>query len=245
MASVYIPKIIHQSYSCRYDDLPQDIKNNIKKIKQINPSWEHRYYSDNDIVDFISQYYGVDMLKIYNRINPSYGAARADFFRYLLIYKIGGVWLDIKSTTNSSLDEKLYREDTFILSQWQNKLGERFQGFGLWKPLMHIPGGELQQWHIISATNNPLIKKVIQNVIGNINIYSPQKHGVGHVATFQITGPIAYTLSIVPLLKEYSYRIVDIHRDLDIEYSIYQDRTGHRKLYKQHYSQLQEPLILK
>ena len=38
------------------------------------------------------------------------------FFRYLLMYEIGGVYLDIKSTANKKLDDVLEENDAFILS---------------------------------------------------------------------------------------------------------------------------------
>lgn len=242
MGSMYIPKIIHQSYMSKY--VPQEIFDNINKIKKINPNWEYRFYDDNDIINFISANYDDNILQAYNSINVKYGAARADFFRYLLIYKVGGVWLDIKATINRSLDETLKKNDYFLLSQWQNKMGEIFQGRGLWSVLRFIPGGEFQQWHIISAPNNPLIKQVIDTVLNNIKIYSPQRFGVGLEGVLLTTGPIMYSLSIAPVLQKYKYRFIDIHRDLNIDYSIYNGGIKHRNLYKTHYSQLNEPIIL-
>ena len=237
-----IPKIIHQSYHTKA--VPDIINKNISKIKKMNPDWEYRFYDDNDQVEFISHNYGPEMLKAYLKINPLYGAARADFFRYLLINKVGGVWLDIKSTMNQSLDISLQKNDSFLLAQWQNKEGELFQGRGLFDDLKHIQNGEFQQWHIISEPNNPLIKAVIQNVLKNISTYSPDKFGVGFMGVLRTTGPIAYTLAIAPLLKKYPYRFIDTNKDLRFQYSILTKKFAHRKLYNKHYSQLTEPVII-
>ena len=49
------------------------------------------------LLDFIKSSYGQREIASYNRINKSYGAARADYFRYLLLYQKGGVWLDAKT----------------------------------------------------------------------------------------------------------------------------------------------------
>ncbi len=46
-----IPKIIHQTWYKK--DLPNSIKNNIEKIKKLNPDYEYNFYDDNDILIFI------------------------------------------------------------------------------------------------------------------------------------------------------------------------------------------------
>ncbi len=123
---LHIPKIIHQSYSTV--DLNEKLLQNISNIKNLNPDWEYRYYDDEDCVVFIKNNFDDRILQAYNKINPVYGAARADLFRYLLIYKIGGVWLDVKSSITKPLDSTLEPNDHFLLSQWQNRMGEPFQG---------------------------------------------------------------------------------------------------------------------
>jgi len=237
-----IPKIIHQSYHTK--EVPDIINKNIEKIKNMNPGWEHRFYDDDDQVKFITQHYGPEMLKAYLKINPLYGAARADFFRYLLINKVGGVWLDIKSSMNQSLDTSLQNKDSFLLAQWNNKSEGLFQGWGLFDELKDIKNGEFQQWHIVSAPHNPLIKAVIQRVLHNIATYTPDKFGVGWMGVLRTTGPIAYTLAIAPLLKEYPHHFVDVEKDLKFQYTIMRGKFAHRTLHKRHYSQLTEPIIL-
>ncbi len=236
-----IPKIIHQSYVST--KVPQKIADNIKKIKTLNKDWQHRMYTNEDMSAFIAKYYSEEILYCFQRINPNYGAARADFFRYLLIYKVGGLWLDIKSTTDAPLSENLYEDDYFLLSQWRNKMGEKFQGWGLFPELNHVPGGEFQQWFILSAPRNPAIERVILNVVNQIKNYSIHIHGVGHKGVLRTTGPIVFTLSILPHLKSNLYRFTDIETDLKIKYSVY-SKSDHRKLFKQHYSELSEPIIL-
>ncbi len=243
LKNTIIPKIIHQSYHTK--DLPdRKIIENIEKLKKTNPAWEYRFYDEEERIDFITDHYGPDILKAYHKINPLYGASRADFFRHLLVYKMGGVWLDIKSTIDQDLDITLRENDTFILSQWQNKMGEPLQGRGLYKELSHIPGGEFEVWHVLSVPNNPFIKAMIERLLNNIYSYTPEKFGVGFWGGMRTTGPIAYTLAIAPLLKAYPHRFVDIERDMKFRWTIYADRYTHRKHSKIHYTKLKEPVIL-
>src|SRR5438067_2696757 len=87
-----IPKVIHQTFPTK--DLPPRIQANVELIRSQNPDYEWNFYDDKKIVDFISSRYDQRILDLYLKINPNYGAARADLFRYLCIYQLGGVYLD-------------------------------------------------------------------------------------------------------------------------------------------------------
>ena len=106
----------------------------------------------------------------YERINRIYGVARTDFFRYLLMYWQGGVYLDIKSTATRPLDEVLTSSD-YHLSQWRNGPGERYEGWGSYPDIGMT--SEFQQWHIVAPPKYPFLKAVITKVMRNIDYYQP------------------------------------------------------------------------
>lgn len=238
-----IPRIIHQTYFSR--NLPDELKENIERIKGMNPGWEYRYYDDSDIDDFIRTNYGQYVHELFSRINPKYGAARADLFRYLLMYKIGGVYLDIKSSTGRPLNDVLKPADRYLLSVWDNDAGGEHQGWGKHPELRHVSGGEFQQWHIVAAPGHPFLRVVIANVLRNIEIYNPLFHGTGSFGVLNLTGPIAYTLAIAPILHRHDHRLVDCKNGLGFVYSIYGSAVsgGHKALFKSHYTQLDEPVV--
>lgn len=237
-----IPKIIHQTVRDKAAIHPV-FSENISKIKCINPGWEHKLYDDRDIYEFISSNYDSSILDAYQSINPIYGAAKADFFRYLLIYKCGGVYLDIKSTVTKKLDLVLKEDDQFLLSHWANGPGEPYRKWGLHRALG--PRGEYQQWHIVAAPGHPFLEEVIFRVTKNISNYGFFRHGVGKPAVMKITGPLAYTLAIQAAKERGNYRVVDI-RDLGFEYSIFGftlNSLAHEKYFQDHYGHLNELLV--
>ena len=236
-----IPKIIHQTHYL--DVLPAEINENIVKIKALNPGWEYRFYNDNDIQRFISENYGPDILAYFNRINPSYGAARADLFRYLVVYQCGGVYLDIKSTLTVPLDTVITDDDAFLLSYWKNKAGDEFEGFGI-HPELDAQKGEFQQWHVIGAPGHPFLKAVIEAVLSNIDTYLPSLHGVGQHGVVRLTGPVAYTLAINSLLRSHACRIAGGEEEIGLKYSIYK-KYSHMHIAKAgHYTVLKDSIIL-
>lgn len=237
-----IPKIIHQTYSSSV--LPDELESIARDLRLRNPDWEYRFYDEKARSSFILKNYDSEVYSIYNSINPSYGAARADLFRYLVLYKEGGVYLDIKSSCLVPLSDLIDENDEFFISNWPNLKGEEFYGAGLLKELKGLEHGEYQQWYIISKPNSPFLEAVIDKVLSNIKKYTPWKIGVAKVGVLRLTGPIPYTLAICPLLNKYSYRYARNHNDFSLQYSMLPSQNTHVELMKNHYSLCSEPIIL-
>lgn len=227
-----IPKVIHQVYiQQKSDKLPLQILENINYIQKLNPDWKYQLYTDDEVESFILTHYGNNMLKVYNKINPDYAAAKCDLFRYLLIYKKGGVYLDIKSAMSKPLND-IIKEDVYYLSHWKQKY---------WKNIFP-PNGEFQQWFIISKPKHPYLKNVIQNVIHNISNYDKEKNGVGKFATLSLTGPIVYTRTINKILKKHKHKIYMTHQQLGMIYN--NTPENHFNFFKKHYTKLNTPVVL-
>ena len=235
-----IPKIIHQTFY--QSDLPETLQKNVNKLKELNREWEYRFYDDTAIVDFITANYPAHVLKCFERLDPRYGAARADLFRYLLLYKHGGVYLDIKSSATRPLDSVLKPDDVYLLSNWQNKPGELYEGWGLHDELKHMQNGEFQQWYIAAAPGHPFLKAVIETVLRNIKSYNPALHGVGKHGVLRVTGPVPYSLSISRHLGNCKHRLVNSIEDLGFAYSVY-DKQAHVGIFKTHYTALAAPVV--
>lgn len=228
-----IPKIIHQTYGGR--DLPEALQRNVAELKTSNPGWDYRFYDDAAIEEFLLAHYDPAIHALYRRINPRYGAARADLFRYLVIYKLGGVYLDIKSRFLRPIDDVLDGDEAFIVSQWSNGPGQVYEGFGLKPEVAHIPGGEFQQWHVIAAPRHPFLHAVLLAVFDAIEHYRPWRHGTGKVGVIRLTGPIIYTLTIAPLVCSHPCTVVANEAALSLDYSIVPGDT-HKALFKAHYT---------
>ncbi len=242
-AGTSIPKIVHQTYlrPPSSTDPATNIKaifaENVAAIQRLNPDWRYRFYDNDAAEQFIVQNYGEQVFQLYDRIDARYGAAKADLFRYLLLYRLGGVYLDMKSTIDRPFDRVIRPDDVYLLSQWHNKPGEQYEDWGVHDELSAIGLTEFQQWHVICAPGHPFLKAVIEAVLRNIRCYTPL-HGFGKSATLRVTGPIAYTLAISPLLASYPHRFMDAAAD-GLRYSIFDnDRSEtHRKIMPFHYSQ--------
>jgi hypothetical protein len=237
-----IPKFIHQTIANKQRIHPVFVKN-IAILKELNPGWEYRLYDDEDIIEFIKSSYDREFMRAYERINPAYGPARADLFRYLLMHKLGGVYLDIKSTLTRKLDDVLNTSDEFILSRWPNKKGHRHYGWGRHRELGAEE--EFQQWHIVATPKHCFLEAVIQRVMRNIESYNPVRDGIGRLGIVRVTGPVAYTLGILSVKDRCNYRIVDIE-DLGFIYSFLEtseDTHAHKSFFEKHGYLSKEPIV--
>jgi len=235
-----IPRIIHQTYPTKV--LPPAFQANVDHLRRLNPGWEYRLYDDADVERFILSACGPEMLATYNSIAPGYGAARADLFRYLVIHREGGVYLDIKSTASLSFDEVLMPGDAFVLAQWDNRAGEEHEGFGLLEYVRHVPGGEFVQWFIAAAPGHPMMAAVVERVVAALRSYNPLRHGTGR-AVVRVTGPVPYTEAIAPLLDQYRHRLVRNHRDLGLRYSMVGGMEHRAPAGASHYTRSRHPIV--
>jgi mannosyltransferase OCH1-like enzyme len=213
----------------------------VEALKVANPAWQHTLYNKDGIEAFIIYHYGAEMLKRYNRIDPRYHAARSDLFRYLVVFAVGGVYLDVKSGAAIPLDDIVHPDDSFLLSKWRNGKGEVHEGFGSFGDVRRYPGGELQQWHVIAAAGHPLLAAVIERVIVNIDDHRPWSFGDGRAGVLRTTGPIVYTHVIEARKNQHPHRFAANEAELGLIYNT-SGASSHGRA--DHYSALTAPVVL-
>jgi mannosyltransferase OCH1-like enzyme len=240
------PRII---YRCHKDS--ESVKNYQKAIDislQNNPDYEYKFFSDLDIENFIKQYYDDRILTAYKSIKKSYGPARADLFRYLLIYIKGGIYMDVKSGATDCL-EKILRKSKgkLLVSNWTEF------------PIKYIPGyhidemyysyvfqnscGEFQNWHVISGKGNPVLKHLIRQVVTNIEkgILDKQLYKNGKYSVLYMTGPVIYTHIVEKYIDTENVLWLSKNCGGVLEYKL----VDHKKIEKDdHYMKQKDPYIL-
>ncbi len=169
-----IPKNIFQTF--KTGNLPWITRFYISRMKKKNPDWNYEFYDDARILDFFEKEFPPEYLKAYKRL--TIGAAKADFFRYAILYKKGGLYLDIDSYNKTPLNQFIKEDDVAIVSYEGNP-------------------GLYCQWALISDKDHPFLKRTLEKVLNNI-----QMHRYPHNVHYT-TGPTAYTEAVNEVLKEH------------------------------------------
>lgn len=244
-----IPKIIYRTHE------KHKIKNYIKAIemtKKFNPDFEQIIYDQYMIQDFIKNNYSPRILQAYNNISNKYGPAKADFFRILILYSKGGIYLDMKSTGNN-LDQLLHHNKLIYCAGRNPSLVNffHFNPISLihnsydWSCFSNSPYGEYNNWCITSPRGNYVLGKMIQQIVSNIEygLKNREYYNNGEYSVLVLTGPICYT-RVIDKYKttDNSYFLKTKQKDKYFSYSC----LSHKKLEgKDHYSKNNDKSILK
>jgi len=162
-----IPKIIHQTF--KTDKLPFITRWHISRFRKRNPEYTYKFYDDAAIELFLKNNFDLDIYIQYQKLHI--GAAKADFFRYALLLKEGGIYLDLDSAINGRLDDFIRPDDVAVISKERN-------------PGLYV------QWALVFEPNHPFLKKTLEMVLDNIrnNRYPHDVH--------KMTGPQVYSNAI-------------------------------------------------
>ena len=167
-----IPKKIYQTWKTK--NIPLEIQEIRSKIQNLNPNYEMILFDDDDIDNWIRDNFKDEIIyNTYKQINV--GAGKADFWRYLILYKNGGIYLDMDSSINKSLDLLIKAQDQAIISREHNT-------------------GLFVQWCLMFAPNHPILKRTINLCIQNINNKSSNNLSL-------LTGPAVFTMAVNQSLK--------------------------------------------
>lgn len=182
-----IEKNIFQTWFTK--DLPKNFQKIVEYLRVQNPEYKYYLYDDNEIENFIKTNYP-EYWNSYKMLNSQYGAARADFFRYMVVYHYGGVYLDIKSGASVPLRKIIKPKDTFVSSAWT--------------PPFHLE--KHINWCIISKKKHPLLRYVLDNINNAIQNYDATRDGVGYFGVLNLTGPYRYSDIIEKYRSKYKIR---------------------------------------
>lgn len=85
-----IPRLIHQTW--RTIEIPEKWKPFVEKVQELNPGWSYKLWTDKENLDFVKNEFPEFFPIFFALPRP---ILKADIIRYLLMYKLGGVYLDL------------------------------------------------------------------------------------------------------------------------------------------------------
>jgi mannosyltransferase OCH1-like enzyme len=156
--------------------LPINMYNNLLLLQRMNPEFDIYLYDNQDRIDFIKNNFNKDVLDAYNSLKP--GAFKADLWRYCIIYKYGGVYIDIKFHTYVPIIN-LIKDNEFTFANTNS---------GLCKD--SYDGKEIIVGFLISSPNNKIFIDSINEIVSKTK---NKDYGQNRI---DITGPCVLTRNI-------------------------------------------------
>jgi mannosyltransferase OCH1-like enzyme len=185
-----IPLKIYQTWHTK--DLIPNLKECVKSIKDNNPEFEHNLFDDDECREFIKNNYNQEILWAYDKLYP--GAYKADLWRYCILYKTGGIYIDIKyKCINNFKFITIIDKEYYVLDRKEGYYNEQ---------------KSIYNGLIICNKNNPLLLNLINRIIENV------KYNFRGVNSLHPTGPILFGI----LYEEYYNKKINTN-DFDLIYS--------------------------
>lgn len=161
-----VPLIIYQSWHS--NSVPEKMKDNIYRLLEVNPEFDYFLYSDEKCREFIENNYPTDVVNAFDMLVP--GAYKSDLWRYCILYKLGGVYLDVKYYSVMPLID-IVRTNSIIFVKDLNLGCGNGKYTGLYNAFM------------VSTPQNPIFKYCIDDILNSCK-FKLYKNG-----SLDITGP--------------------------------------------------------
>lgn len=158
-----IPLNLFQTYHSK-EEIPNEIKKYMELIREQNPEFRYHLYGDIDCEKFIQNNFDSTVTDAFRKLIP--GAYKADLFRYCVLYKCGGIYLDIKYYGVNGFKMKYLIDKEYLVRDIESS------GHGIYNAFM------------VTYPCNEILKKAIYQIVENVKneYYGPNY--------FYPTGPL-------------------------------------------------------
>lgn len=143
-----------------------------KMIKE-NSEFQFKLYSNEEMNNSVEEYFDKEIIISYFKLN--HYAARADFWRYLILHKYGGVYLDIDSLILKDLTP-IFSKNKSMLTLEPNKTN-------------------FIQWILMFKKDDEVLQHCIELIVENIN-KNKFKNNI-----MELTGPKLFTKAVKEVLE--------------------------------------------
>jgi mannosyltransferase OCH1-like enzyme len=185
-----IPPVIWQTY--RTKELPPEGEACRQSWRELNPGWEYRFMDDREVDQFVREEVDDEVYGIFRAL--PLGVMRADFWRYLVTRRHGGLYTDIDTVCTEPLDNWLPTDAELIVCP---------------EDRVH-----LCQWTYLSAPGHPCLDAVVDLLVerARAGIDTSYEHFV-----HRHTGPGLWTDAFLKVLDCEERDMVALARRKDLK----------------------------
>ena len=182
--SELIPKIIIQTW--KSNEIPEKYNKDIESIKKFNPDFEIKFFSDQDIEDFLKNNY-LEYYDVYVKLPIK--IQKIDYFRYVAIYHYGGFYFDLDILGLKPISELCNKSCIFPVDTHITKYMYSKNRFKFYKNKINVLLG---QYAFAAKPKHPFIKEIIERINKNLEKYiieSKTPYGKTNEYIYKSTGP--------------------------------------------------------
>ncbi len=196
-----IPRKIWQTNFSEQCTLPLFL--NYRHNRSLSKSFEYHYVSTEQREEYLGRNAPRHVLAAYQRLTD--GAAQADLWRLVVLYREGGIYLDIDATLVHKLEHVIAEKNQVFISNY----------------------GEFTNFFLATQPGNPIYKAFIEQVVSNIENYESG-------SVYETTGPGALkkVLAEHDVTDFVPHQLVGVQGAFTNEHFQYMDRPRTKWVYK-------------
>ena len=178
---------------------------NHRHNRRLASEFEYRYVSTEDRLRYFEEHADKELLAAYRKLTD--GAAQADLWRCFVLYREGGVYMDIDATLTRNLACSLAGRKELLITNY----------------------GEFTNFFLATYPENPLFAEFLHAIVENIQHYDHVRHD----SVFATTGPQALSrvLNSHPEIHYLAHQQICIQGAFSNEYFQYFDRPRSKWTY--------------
>ena len=143
-----VPLVVYRSWIT--NSIPAGMLEAVNKTIEMTPEFDNYFYSDAECLEFIEKNFEPNVSKAFRSLKP--GAYQSDLWRYCILYKNGGIYINIPIVLQRPLFKILEEyPKLFIVDNPSTNMCSGTQG--VWNEFMSSPPG------------NPVFKDFIDEIV--------------------------------------------------------------------------------
>ena len=197
-----VPLVIYTTWHS--DMIPPKMAECVNNLIKMNPEFDHYMYTKDQCAKFIEDNFDKEVLDAYYTLKPlSY---KSDLWRFCVLYKNGGVYLDIKFSSTVPLFHFIKENSGFFVKDLDGNC-----------PAIDNKGkyGTLTGF-IVSKVNNQVFKYCIDEIVENCKMKLYKNNSL------DVTGPCLLERNRVRVFPDYEFKFIFKAKDY-IGYIYYND----------------------
>jgi mannosyltransferase OCH1-like enzyme len=175
-----IPKIIHQVWSGIEDPLPESFKELAETWKKHHPAWKYMFWDNKKMNEFIRAFCPAYWEPYYE---VKYNIQRWDLIRYLILYQLGGMYVDMDYECLDSIELVLEDNKGCYFSAEPT---EHARLFGLFNVTDYFNNALM-----ISMPQHPFMKLIIESAFKELSEKKNYSNKMTEI--LMTTGPLLLT----------------------------------------------------
>jgi hypothetical protein len=201
-----IPNVVYQTW--KKAELPSFHARGVRRFRELNYDYSFRFFDDNEMNEYMESFYAAHpILTVFHDIRVP--AAKADIWRYCVLFREGGIYCDIDSALSVPFRDILKDDPSELISFEPNRWRDHLE-LGMYAdPEVFIPAPSpavarnlehpdniLVNWLLCFEKGSPILEEVINLIVRHFHFFKGKEFDSMLEAVIHCTGPIALTQAL-------------------------------------------------